>query len=82
MLSTGGLTGMFPGLTTGSRENTGRLPMMMSYVADYYENLHANMIKRLNTFIEPLLIVFIALIVGTVVISVILPMFTFYGTVL
>lgn len=63
-------------------ENTGRLPMMMSYVADYYENLHANMIKRLNTFIEPLLIVFIALIVGTVVISVILPMFTFYGTVL
>ena len=67
-------------LVTG--ENTGRLPMMMKYVADYYENLHTNYIKRLNTFIEPLLIVFIAVIVGIVVISVIIPMFDFYGAVL
>lgn len=67
-------------LVTG--ENTGRLPMMMKYVADYYENLHTNLIKRINTFIEPLLIIFIAVIVGIVVISVIIPMFDFYGTVL
>lgn len=67
-------------LVTG--ENTGRLPMMMKYVADYYENLHTNLIKRINTFIEPLLIIFIAVIVGVVVISVIIPMFDFYGTVL
>lgn len=67
-------------LVTG--ENTGRLPMMMSYVADYYQDLHANLVKRINTFIEPLLIIFIAIIVGIVVISVIVPMFNFYGTVL
>lgn len=67
-------------LVTG--ENTGRLPMMMKYVADYYEDLHTNLIKRINTFIEPLLIIFIAVIVGIVVISVIIPMFDFYGTVL
>ena len=66
-------------LLTG--ENTGKLPMMMGYVADFFEELHANMIKRLNTFIEPLLIIFIALIVGIVVVSVILPMFSFYGAV-
>lgn len=67
-------------LVTG--ENTGRLPMMMTYVANYYQDLHANLVKRINTFIEPLLIIFIAIIVGIVVISVVVPMFDFYGTVL
>lgn len=67
-------------LVTG--ENTGRLPMMMSYVANYYQDLHANLVKRINTFIEPLLIIFIAIIVGIVVISVVVPMFDFYDTVL
>ena len=67
-------------LVTG--ENTGRLPMMMSYVADYYEDLHANLVKRINTFIEPILIILIAVIVGIVVVSVVMPMFDFYGTVL
>ena len=56
--------------------------MMMSYVANYYQDLHANLVKRINTFIEPLLIIFIAVIVGIVVISVVVPMFDFYGTVL
>lgn len=67
-------------LVTG--ENTGRLPMMMSYVANYYQDLHANLVKRINTFIEPLLIILIAIIVGIVVVSVVIPMFDFYGTVL
>jgi len=67
-------------LVTG--ENTGRLPMMMSYVASYYGDLHANTVKRINTFIEPLMIIMIAVIVGIVVVSVIVPMFSFYGTVL
>ena len=67
-------------LVTG--ENTGRLPMMMTYVANYYQDLHANLVKRINTFIEPLLIIFIAIIVGIVVVSVVIPMFDFYGTVL
>ncbi len=67
-------------LVTG--ENTGRLPMMMSYVADYYGDLHANLVKRINTFIEPILIIIIAIIVGIVVVSVVMPMFDFYGTVL
>lgn len=67
-------------LVTG--ENTGRLPMMMSYVANYYGDLHANLVKRINTFIEPILIIMIAVIVGIVVVSVVMPMFDFYGTVL
>lgn len=67
-------------LVTG--ENTGRLPMMMSYVANYYQDLHANLVKRINTFIEPLLIIFIAIIVGIIVISVVIPMFGMYDAVL
>lgn len=67
-------------LVTG--ENTGRLPMMMSYVADYYQDLHANLVKRINTFIEPLLIIFIAIIVGIIVVSVVIPMFGMYDAVL
>ena len=66
-------------LVTG--EDTGKLPMMMSYVADYFEQLHSNIVKRLNTFIEPLLIILIAIIVGIVVIAVVVPMFNFYGAV-
>ena len=67
-------------LVTG--ENTGRLPMMMSYVANYYQDLHANLVKRINTFIEPLLIIFIAIIVGIIVVSVVIPMFDMYDAVL
>ena len=64
-------------LVTG--ENTGKLPTMMEYVAKYYEDLHANYVKRINTFIEPIMIIFLAVIVGVVVLSVIIPMFSFYG---
>lgn len=67
-------------LVTG--ENTGRLPMMMSYVANYYGDLHANTVKRINTFIEPVMIILIAFIVGIVVVSVVVPMFSFYGTII
>ncbi|MDD5979841.1 MAG: type II secretion system F family protein [bacterium] len=64
-------------LVTG--ENTGRLAVMMDYVAKYYDDLHSNYIKRINTLIEPLMIVFLALIVGIVVLSVVIPMFSVYS---
>ena len=64
-------------LVTG--ETTGRLPMMMDYVAKYYDDLHTNAVKRINTFIEPVMIITLALIVGVVVLSIIIPMFSFYS---
>lgn len=67
-------------LVTG--ENTGRLPMMMTYVANYYNDLHANYVKRINTFIEPVMIILLAIIVGTVVLSVVIPMFSFASQIL
>lgn len=67
-------------LVTG--ENTGKLPTMMNHVAAYYEDLYANYVKRLNTFIEPVMIILLAAIVGTVILSVIIPMLSFNSQVL
>ena len=67
-------------LVTG--ENTGKLPTMMNHVAAYYEDLYANYVKRLNTFIEPVMIIFLAAIVGVVILSVIIPMLSFNSQVL
>ncbi len=67
-------------LVTG--ENTGRLPMMMEYVSNYYNDLYTNAIKRVNTFIEPVMIIMLAVMVGIVVLSVIIPMFSFYGQIM
>ncbi len=63
-------------LVTG--ENTGQLATMMQYVGNYYQDLHANATKRLNTFIEPLMIMFLAGTVGLIIMSIIIPMFDFY----
>ena len=63
-------------LVTG--ENTGQLATMMRYVGNYYQEQHANATKRLNTFIEPAMIMFLAVAVGTIILSIIVPMFDFY----
>ena len=64
-------------LLTG--ENTGKLATMMDYVGNYYEDLHSNLVKRMNTFIEPLMILLLAIIVGVVLLAVVVPMFSFYS---
>lgn len=65
-------------LVTG--EKTGQLPEMMSKVAVYYQNEQENLVTRLKAFIEPLLIVFLTLIVGIIVLSIIVPMFSMYSS--
>ncbi len=66
-------------LLTG--EKTGELALMMKHVSKYYEDLHSNFLKRLNTFIEPIMILILSVIVGVVVLSIVIPMFTFYSTI-
>lgn len=72
-------TAAYEMLSTG--ENTGKLGTMMEYVADYYGSLHSNYVKRLNTFIEPVMIILLAIIVGIIVLAIVIPMFTFYSQV-
>ena len=45
-------------------EKTGQLGLMMEKVADYYAEEHINAITRIKALIEPLMIIFLAVVVG------------------
>jgi len=60
-------------------EESGTLEDMLSKLADLYENEVENMVTRLTAVFEPIMIVFLALIVGFMLASIILPMFKLYG---
>lgn len=59
-------------------EKTGQLGTMMDKVAIYYQELHKNAVNQIKAFIEPVMIVILAVIVGVVLLSVVLPMFDMY----
>ena len=62
-------------------ESTGQLGAMMEKVATHFQNLHKNIIDQMKSLIEPLLIVFLAAVVGVILISIVQPMFAIYSTV-
>lgn len=64
-------------LVTG--ESTGQLGLMMEKVADHYQNLHSNAVTALKSLIEPVIICFLAVGVGFIILSIILPMFELYN---
>ena len=51
----------------------------MSKVAEYYQTEHRTLIDSLKSLIEPALIIFLAVVVGGIVISIVLPMFGLYS---
>lgn len=56
-------------------EETGELGKMLKHVADFYQaNVEAFM-KRLGSLIEPFMLVFMAGIIGTIVVAIFLPLF-------
>jgi type IV pilus assembly protein PilC len=57
-------------------EETGTLAEMMIKVADTYDDDVDTAVEGLTSLLEPLLIVFLALIVGTIVIAMFLPLLT------
>jgi len=59
-------------------ESTGELAEMMQKVSVYYQGLHRNVVNNLKSFIEPILISFLAVVVGGIIISVVVPMFGMY----
>ena len=59
-------------------EKTGQLGPMMDKVADYYQEQHKNAVNQIKAFIEPVMIIVLAVIVGVVLLSVVLPMFDMY----
>lgn len=65
-------------IVTGER--TGQLPEMMGKVSAYYQEMHKNAVTRIKTFIEPALILFLTVMVGGIVLSIIVPMFDMYNS--
>lgn len=67
---------VFPGMVASMievGEHTGQLPDMLNKVADIYDDEVDTAVAGLSSLIEPLLIVFLALVVGTIVIALFLP---------
>ena len=69
-------SGIFPAMVVGMvdvGEQTGALPEMLNKVADNYEEEADNAVTAMTSLLEPLLIVFLAVVVGSIVIAMFLP---------
>ncbi len=74
-------TDCFPPMVLGlvhTGEQTGTLETLLGKSASFYEQDVEHTLNRLGTILEPALILFMAIIVGLVVISVLLPMFELF----
>jgi type IV pilus assembly protein PilC len=72
-------TEVFPGMVTqmiGVGEQTGAMDAMLQKIADFYEDEVDAAVKDLLTALEPIMIVFLGIVVGGVVISMYLPLFS------
>ncbi len=56
-------------------EKTGNLDAMLNKVADYYDEEVDNAVNNLTQMLEPALIVFLGIVVGTLVVAMYLPIF-------
>jgi len=57
-------------------EETGGLDNMLNKIADFYDQEVDTAVKGLTSMIEPLIIVFLGVVVGTIVIAMFMPMFS------
>jgi type IV pilus assembly protein PilC len=73
---------VFPGMVTqmiAVGEQTGAMDAMLQKIADFYEEEVDAAVKDLLTALEPVMIVFLGIVVGGVVISMYLPLFSLIG---
>ena len=72
------VSGYFPHMVTqmvSVGESTGTLEQMLDKVADFYEDEVDRTVDTLSTLIEPVLIVFLGGIIGSIIVSLYLPIF-------
>ena len=60
-------------------EETGALPDMLMKIADSYDDDVDNAVAAMTSIIEPLLIIFLAVVVGTIVIALFMPLVSIIG---
>ena len=74
----------FPQMVTqmvGVGEETGALETMLSKIADFYEDQVDAAIKALTSILEPAMIILVGSIVGVIVVSMYLPLFSVYNSI-
>jgi len=57
-------------------EQTGALPEMLLKIADTYDDEVDNAVAAMTSLLEPIMIVFLAVVVGSIVIAMFLPLIT------
>ncbi len=75
-------TEVFPGMVTqmiGVGEQTGAMDAMLQKIADFYEDEVDAAVKDLLAALEPAMIVFLGVVVGGIVISMYMPLFSLIG---
>jgi type IV pilus assembly protein PilC len=71
-------TGVFPTMVlqmTAIGEESGALDHMLAKAAEFYENEVDEMVKGLSSLMEPVIIVFLGVLIGGIVVSMYLPIF-------
>jgi type IV pilus assembly protein PilC len=61
-------------------EETGALPDMLMKIADVYDDEVDNAVGAMTSLLEPIMIVFLAVIVGTIVIAMVMPLISVIGS--
>lgn len=56
-------------------ENTGKLSETFLYISDIYEEEMDDLTKNLSTIVEPLLLIFMGVLVGFIAVSIITPIY-------
>lgn len=77
-------SGVFPSMVCSMiavGESTGALDNMMEKIADFYDDEVDQAVKNLTDMIEPFMLVFLGVLVGGLVISMYLPIFTMAGAI-
>ena len=72
-------SGIFPPMVLSMvdvGEETGQLPDMLLKIAEVYDDEVDNSVAGLTSLLEPLMIIFLAVVVGTIVIALFLPLVT------
>ena len=62
-------------------EDSGAIEEILDKTADFYDEEVDTAVTRMTTMLEPLMIVFMAIIIGFIVIAMVMPMFDMVKTV-
>ncbi|MBA2516232.1 MAG: type II secretion system F family protein [Solirubrobacterales bacterium] len=75
---------VFPGMVCSMLavgEETGSMDIMLSKIADFYEDQVEAAVKQLTSILEPIMIMLVGGIVGFIVIAMYMPLFKLYDTI-